>query len=85
MEMMPKFLGKKADPLRRLPLLILKSQAWTRKGNVSTNYFLQVPWLQETRQGKRLPQKLLKLKFLMLWTRELTYSALDIFSSCFFC
>jgi hypothetical protein len=63
-EMMPKFLEKKAALLRRLPLLILKSQAWIRKGSVSMNYFLQVLLLQRMRQGSPLlpiPMKLKKI------------------------
>jgi hypothetical protein len=70
-EMMLKFLEKKAALLRRLPLLLLEIQAKIRKGSVSTNCFLQVPPLQRMRQGSPLLPIPLKLKFLMLWTREL--------------
>jgi hypothetical protein len=70
MEMMLKFLEKRAALLHRLPLLILKSQAWIRKGSISTNYFLQVPLLQRMRQGSPLLPIPLKLKLLMPWTRE---------------
>jgi hypothetical protein len=65
-ETMPKFPEKKAAPLRCLPLLFLKSQAWIRRGSVSMNCFLQVPLLKEMRQGSPLLPILLKSKFLML-------------------
>jgi hypothetical protein len=44
-EMMPRIPEKKAAPLRRLLLLILKSQAWIRKGNISMSCFPRVPLL----------------------------------------
>jgi hypothetical protein len=66
MEMMPKFPEKKAASLHCLPLLFLKSQAWIRRGSVSTNCFLRVPLLKEMRQGRPLLPILLKSKFLML-------------------
>jgi hypothetical protein len=39
-EMMPKFLERKAAPLRCLPLQILKSQALIRRGSISMSFFL---------------------------------------------
>jgi hypothetical protein len=51
-EMMPKFLEKKADPLHRLPLQILKNQAWVRRGSVLMSFFLRVLLLQENAPGE---------------------------------
>jgi hypothetical protein len=80
-EMMPKFPEKKAAPLRRLPLLFLKSQAWIGRGSESTNYFLQVPQLKEMRQGSPLLPILLNSNFLMLWTHKFADPNLYTFNS----
>jgi hypothetical protein len=77
-EMMPKFVEKKMAPLRRLLLQILESQAYTRKGSVSTNCFPRVPPLRRMRRGSPLLPRLLLLKYLTHWTREFCYLFISI-------